>query len=49
LCETVVDQLLKEGAGTVDTATLRTICHSVITRYDRAAGTQYAIAHQLPF
>lgn len=49
LSETVVDHLMKTGVNEVDSTALRSICHDVIKRYDRAAGTQYAIAHQLPF
>lgn len=49
LSETVVNHLMKGGLKEIDNTTLRIVCHGVIQRYDRAAGTQYAIAHQLPF
>jgi transcriptional repressor NrdR len=49
LSETVIDKLTQSGSPDIDSAAIRIICHDVIRRYDRAAGTQYAIAHQLPF
>jgi transcriptional repressor NrdR len=49
LSETIIAQLAKQESTAVDSAKLRTICHEIIYRFDRAAGTQYAIEHHLPF
>ena len=49
LSETIINQLGKGNDRVIDTKVLRLLCRDVIYRYDRAAGTQYAIAHQLPF
>lgn len=49
LSQTVIDSLLALDLPEIPIDVLRTLCHDVIYRYDRAAGTQYAIAHQLPF
>ncbi len=49
LSETIINQLTTDDTLSIDAETLRSTCRDVIYRYDRAAGTQYAIAHQLPF